>query len=62
LGHTILNWALAYMSPTLVALAILGEPLGAALLAWIFLNESVGMLQGIGALGLLTGIVLGQQR
>ena len=62
LGHTILNWALAYMSPTLVALAILGEPLGAALLAWIFLNESVSLLQGIGAVGLLTGIVLGQQR
>ena len=62
LGHTILNWALAYLSPTLVALAILGEPLGAALLAWIFLNESVSLLQGIGAVGLLTGIVLGQQR
>ncbi len=62
LGHTILNWALAYLSPTLVALAILGEPLGAALLACIFLDESVGLLQGLGAVGLLTGIVLGQPR
>lgn len=62
LGHTILNWALAYMSPTLVALAILGEPIGAALLAWVFLNEPVVWLQGIGAVCLLTGIVLGQKQ
>ena len=62
LGHTILNWALAYMSPTLVALAILGEPIGAALLAWIFLNEPVVLLQGLGAVCLLTGIVMGQKQ
>ena len=62
LGHTILNWALAYMSPTLVALAILGEPIGAALLALILLNEPVVWLQGIGAVCLLTGIVLGRKQ
>jgi drug/metabolite transporter (DMT)-like permease len=62
LGHTILNWALAYMSPTLVALVILGEPVGAALLAWAFLNEPVVWFQGIGAVCLLTGIVLGQKQ
>jgi drug/metabolite transporter (DMT)-like permease len=62
LGHTILNWALAYMSPTLVALAILGEPIGAALLAWAFLNEPVVWLQGLGAVCLLTGIVMGQKQ
>jgi len=62
LGHTILNWALAYMSPTLVALAILGEPIGAALLAWVFLNEPVVWLQGLGAVCLLTGIVMGQKQ
>ena len=62
LGHTILNWALAYMSPTLVALAILGEPVGAVLLASIFLNEPVVLLQGIGGVCLLTGIVMGQQQ
>ena len=62
LGHTILNWALAYMSPTLVALAILGEPIGAALLAWVFLNEPVVLLQGLGAVCLLTGILMGQKQ
>ena len=62
IGHTILNWALAYLSPTLVALAILGEPVGATLLAWIFLGEPVGWLQGIGALLILTGIGIGQSQ
>ncbi len=60
IGHTILNWALAYLSPTLVALAILGEPIGATLLAYLFLDEAVGWLQGVGALLILTGIGLGQ--
>ena len=62
LGHTIPNWALAFMSPTLVALAILGEPIGAALLAWVFLDEAVVLLQGVGAVCLLTGIVMGQKQ
>ena len=60
IGHTILNWALAYLSPTLVALAILGEPVGATLLAFVFLGEPVSWLQGAGALLILTGIGLGQ--
>jgi drug/metabolite transporter (DMT)-like permease len=62
IGHTILNWALAYLSPTLVALTILGEPVGATMLAWLFLDEPVGWLQGAGALLILTGIGLGQAR
>jgi drug/metabolite transporter (DMT)-like permease len=61
-GHTILNWALAYLSPTLVALTILGEPVGATLLAWMFLEEPVGWLQGASALLILVGIGIGQSQ
>ena len=50
------------MSLALVALAILGEPIGAALLAWVFLNEPVVLLQGLGAVCLLTGILMGQKQ
>jgi len=48
LGHTLINFALRRLSPTTVAIAILGEPVGAALLAWIMLGESVlpGQLAG----------------
>jgi drug/metabolite transporter (DMT)-like permease len=62
IGHTILNWALAYLSPTLVALAILGEPVGATLLAFLFLGETVSWLQGVGVLLILTGIGIGQKQ
>lgn len=62
IGHTILNWALAYLSPTIVALAILAEPLGASLLAWLFLGESVSWLQAIGCILILAGIGLGNRQ
>jgi drug/metabolite transporter (DMT)-like permease len=38
-GHTSLNWALKFFSATLVAVIILGEPIGATILAYIFLAE-----------------------
>jgi drug/metabolite transporter (DMT)-like permease len=41
IGHTLINHALRKLSPTLVAIAILGEPIGAALLAWFMLGESL---------------------
>ena len=34
LGHSSLNWALGHLSATLVAVAVMAEPVGAALLAW----------------------------
>lgn len=62
LGHTILNWALAFLSPTLVAIALLGEPIGAMLMAWCFLDERIELFHAIGIVVLLSGIVLGQRR
>jgi drug/metabolite transporter (DMT)-like permease len=41
LGHTSFNWALGHVSATLVAIAILGEPVSAALWAWFLFNESI---------------------
>lgn len=41
IGHTSLNWALKFFSATLVAVVLLGEPLGATLLAYLFLGEPV---------------------
>jgi drug/metabolite transporter (DMT)-like permease len=56
LGHTSFNWALRRLSATFVALSILGEPIGAALLAWWLLGESFVPLQLAGFLALLAGI------
>jgi drug/metabolite transporter (DMT)-like permease len=54
MGHSSLNWALAHLSATYVTLATLAEPLGSALLAWVFLREPLtGAAIAGGALVLL---------
>jgi drug/metabolite transporter (DMT)-like permease len=58
LGHSSFNWALKYLSATLIALAILGEPVGSTLLAWILLGEPVGAVKIAGMALLLLGIFL----
>jgi drug/metabolite transporter (DMT)-like permease len=55
-GHTAVNWAVRRASATVVALAILGEPVGAALLAWLLFGESFSALQSVGFAMLLCGI------
>ena len=59
IGHTALNWALRHLSATFVALSILGEPVGSALLAMMLFGERFAPLQLAGFLLLLGGIYLG---
>ncbi len=56
LGHTAFNWVIKYLSPTLVTVAILGEPIGSALMAIFFFNQPLMPLQITGGLILLVGI------
>ena len=58
LGHTSYNWSLKHVSPTFIAVVTLGEPVGSALLAWIFFGESFALIQGAGFVLLLVGIYL----
>jgi drug/metabolite transporter (DMT)-like permease len=55
-GHTAFNWAVRRLSATFVAMAILGEPVGAAILAWFFFDEGFTPLQLTGFVLLLAGI------
>ena len=55
-GHTAFNWAVRRLTATFVAIAILGEPVGAAILAWFFFEEGFTSLQSIGFVLLLAGI------
>ncbi len=41
-GHTSLNWALKYLPASRVTVSVLGEPVGSALLAWLFFSEVPG--------------------
>lgn len=56
IGHTAFNWALRRLSATFVAVAILGEPVGSALLAYVLFGETFEPLQLAGFLLLLVGI------
>jgi drug/metabolite transporter (DMT)-like permease len=58
LGHSSFNWALKYLSATLIAVAILGEPIGSTILAWGLLHEPVGGIKLAGMALLLFGIFL----
>jgi drug/metabolite transporter (DMT)-like permease len=57
LGHSAFNWALAHFTPIFVTLAILGEPVGATLLAFLVLGEAPGWAALIGGVLILTGIL-----
>ena len=58
IGHTSLNWALKFFSATLVAVFILGEPIGAAFLAYLLLAEVPGFNLLLGGTLVLLGIYL----
>jgi drug/metabolite transporter (DMT)-like permease len=56
LGHTAFNWSLRYLSATFVTVALLGEPIGSALLALLLFGEEFQPLQLAGFVLLLAGI------
>ena len=58
LGHSVFNWALKHVSATFIALTILGEPIGASLLALLLFGERLSPLQSAGFVALLVGIYL----
>jgi len=62
LGHTSFNWALGQLPASYVAIATLGEPIGAALLALFLLGEIPSPLKVLAAALILFGIVLALRR
>jgi|SRR5271157_285082 len=57
-GHTAYNWALKYLPASFVAVTLLGEPIGATVLAFIIFQQSPGWIKILGGLFILTGIYL----
>lgn len=58
IGHTTFNWALKYLPASMVAIAILGEPVGSTVLAFFVLGENVTPVKFIGGILILTGILI----
>jgi len=58
IGHTVFNWALQHVPASVVAVSVLGEPVGAALLAMLILREIPSPVQLLASLLILGGIGL----
>jgi drug/metabolite transporter (DMT)-like permease len=57
-GHSILNKAVRLMPATIVSVAILGEPVGAIILGYIILGEGITVIELIGSILTLGGILI----
>lgn len=57
-GHSLFNWALGYVKSIVVSVAILGEAVGATILAFFILKEVPGTTELIGGTIILMGLYL----
>jgi len=55
-SHVINNWLLNYVNATTISMSILGEPVGATILAFFLLNENLAGWQIVGGLLVLVGV------
>ena len=60
IGHTLLTWSVTYLRPTVVGMATVGEPVGAAILAalWPGIEESISPQIAIGCAITLGSVLL----
>lgn len=58
IAHVIFNYLLAYVNSTTISMSVLGEPVGATILAAILLGERLTTLQLIGGLFVLCGVMV----
>lgn len=62
IGHSLLNWTVRRVPVHLVGLAILGEPVGASVLTWLFFREVPPANAVLGGVVILAGIAVGFTR
>jgi drug/metabolite transporter (DMT)-like permease len=58
IGHTTFNWALKYLPASIVAVAILGEPIGSTILAFFILGEGLTVWKILGGISIFAGIFM----
>jgi drug/metabolite transporter (DMT)-like permease len=58
IGHTTFNWALKYLPASLVAVTILGEPIGSTILAYLILGEGLSTWKVFGGILIFAGILV----
>jgi drug/metabolite transporter (DMT)-like permease len=58
IGHTTFNWALRYFPASMVAITILGEPVGSTILAYFILGEGLTFWKILGGISIFAGILI----
>jgi len=58
IGHTTFNWALKYLPASMVAVSILGEPVGSSILAYFILGEGLTIWKVLGGISIFAGILI----
>ena len=58
IGHSSYNWALKWFSTGFVAVALLGEPIGSTIMAYLIFNEGLTWPKAIGGLLILSAIYI----
>jgi drug/metabolite transporter (DMT)-like permease len=58
IGHSSYNWALKWFSAGLIAVALLGEPIGSTIMAYLIFDEGLTWLKLIGGLFILSAIYI----
>ncbi len=62
IGHTAINWSLKHLKTSMVAITILGEPVGASILAYIIFRETIKSFQGIGIVLIFIAIIISSRK
>lgn len=57
-GHSVINWVLGILPASIVSIALLGEPVGSSILAWIIIGEVPSWVEIIGGGFIILGISL----
>ncbi len=62
IGHASLNWALKYVKAPVVSVSVLGESVGASILAYFIFGETLAWYQLLGGFFILAGIYIAATR
>ncbi|RLL42132.1 DMT family transporter [Oceanobacillus piezotolerans] len=58
LGHSLFNWASRWLSNSTISMAIVLEPIGASILAYVILEETIASHQVLGGTIIIFGLLL----
>jgi len=62
IGHTAFNWALKHLKDSMVAITILGEPIGASILAYFIFRETIKSFQSVGIILIFLAIIIASRK